>query len=216
MRRLNRLGIAETDPEKLTEEERARFARLDIDEKTITWRRVMDINDRMLRGITIGCGKDEEKVFQRNTGFDISVASELMAILALSTSLADMRLRFQRIVVASNTRGEPITADDIGAAGALAVLMKDTIHPTLMQTLEGTPVMVHAGPFANIAHGNSSIVADQIALKLVGPDGYVVTEAGFGCDIGAEKFFNIKCRASGLVPNCAVLVCINSFFHRSD
>ena len=132
--------------------------------------------------------------------FDITVASEIMAVLALTTSLADMRERLGRIVVASSKKDSvPVTAEDLGVAGAMTVLMKDAIRPTLMQTLEGTPVFVHAGPFANIAHGNSSIVADKIALKLVGPEGYVVTEAGFGADIGMEKFFNIKCRASGRI-----------------
>jgi formyltetrahydrofolate synthetase len=205
LRRLRKLGINKTDPNELTTEERVRFARLDIDPDTITWRRVTDTNDRMLRQITIGQGP-EEKGFTRVTGYDIAVASEIMAILALTTSLADMRERLGRMVIGTSRAGEPITADDIGVSGALAVLMKDTINPNLMQTLEGTPAFVHAGPFANIAHGNSSIVADQIALKLVGPDGYVLTEAGFGADIGMEKFFNIKCRYSGLVPNCVVLV----------
>ena len=153
----------------------------------------------MLRQITIGQGP-EEKGMTRVTGYDISVASEIMAILALTTSLADMRERLGAMVIGTSKAGEPITADDIGAGGALTVLMKDAIQPNLMQTLEGTPAFVHAGPFANIAHGNSSIVADQIALKLVGPEGYVLTESGFGADIGMEKFFNIKCRYSGLVP----------------
>ena len=205
MRRLEKLGIEKTDPDSLTEEERSRFARLDIDPDTITWRRVTDTNDRMLRGITIGEGP-KEKGRTRETGYDITVASEIMAILALSTSLADMRERIGAMVIGMSRAGEPITAEDIGAAGALTVLMKDTLKPTLMQTLEGTPAFVHAGPFANIAHGNSSIVADQIALKLVGPEGYVLTEAGFGADIGMEKFFNIKCRYSGLIPNAVVLV----------
>ncbi len=129
-----------------------------------------------------------------------------MAILALTTDLADMRARLGRIVVASSQDGDPVTAEDLGAAGALTVLMKDAIRPNLMQTLEGTPVFVHAGPFANIAHGNSSVIADRLALKLVGGGGVVVTEAGFGADIGMEKFFNIKCRASGLTPNAVVLV----------
>src|SRR5208337_4451629 len=142
----------------------------------------------------------------RETGFDISVASEIMAVLALTTSLNDMRERLGRMVIGSNRAGEPITADDLGVGGALAVLMKDAIMPNLMQTLEGTPAFVHAGPFANIAHGNSSIVADQVALKLVGADGFVITEAGFGADMGMEKFFDIKCRYSELVPDCAVLV----------
>jgi len=202
LRRLKKLGIDKTDPNELTEEERSRFARLDIDPDTLTWRRVVDINDRMLRGITIGTGP-KEKGFTRETGFDITVASEIMAILALTTGLADMRERFGRIVVATNKKGEAVTAEDIGCAGAMTVLMKEAIKPTLMQTLEGTPAFVHAGPFANIAHGNSSIIADQIALKVAD---YVITESGFGADIGMEKFFNIKCRYSGLIPNCVVLV----------
>jgi methylenetetrahydrofolate dehydrogenase (NADP+) / methenyltetrahydrofolate cyclohydrolase / formyltetrahydrofolate synthetase len=205
LRRLERLGIHKTNPDDLTPEERRRFARLDIDPATITWRRVMDTNDRFLREITVGQGK-EEKGHERKTGFDISVASEIMAILALSSNLADMRERLGHMVFASSKSGEPLTAEDLGITGALIALLRDTIKPTLMQTLEGTPVFVHAGPFANIAHGNSSIVADQIALKLVGPEGFVVTEAGFGADIGLEKFFNIKCRASGLLPSCVVLV----------
>jgi methylenetetrahydrofolate dehydrogenase (NADP+)/methenyltetrahydrofolate cyclohydrolase/formyltetrahydrofolate synthetase len=202
LRRLQRLGIDKTDPNQLTPEERSRFARLDIDPSTITWRRVVDTNDRHLRTITIGQGSDE-KGHTRETGFDITVASEIMAILALTTDLADMRERFGRIVVGTNHNGEAVTAEDLGVAGAMTVLMKDAIKPTLMQTLEGTPVFVHAGPFANIAHGNSSIVADRIALKLAD---YVVTESGFGADIGMEKFFNIKCRYSGLIPNVVVLV----------
>ena len=205
LRRLRKLGITKTDPNQLTKEERSRFARLDIDPASITWRRVTDTNDRMLRQITVGQGP-EEKGFTRVTGYDISVASEIMAILALTTSLADMRERLGRMVIGTNRAGDAITADDVGTGGALTVLMKDAIYPNLMQTLEGTPAFVHAGPFANIAHGNSSIVADQIALKLVGPEGYVVTESGFGADIGMEKFFNIKCRYSGLIPNCVVLV----------
>ena len=205
LRRLTKLGISTTDPEALTPEQRARFARLDIDPATITWRRVIDTSDRMLREITIGQGP-EEKGMTRVTGFDIAVASEIMAVLALTTGLADMRQRLGRMVIGSNFAGEPVTADDLGVGGALTVLMKDAIMPNLMQTLEGTPAIVHAGPFANIAHGNSSIVADQVALKLVGPDGYVLTEAGFGADMGFEKFCNIKCRYSGLVPDCAVVV----------
>jgi formyltetrahydrofolate synthetase len=205
LRRLRKLGIGKSDPNELTPEERSRFARLDIDRDSITWRRVVDTNDRMLRQITIGQGP-EEKGFNRVTGFDMAVASEIMAILALATNLADMRERLGRIVIGASRAGVPITADDIGVGGALTVLMKDTIMPNLMQTIEGTPAFVHAGPFANIAHGNSSIVADQIALKLVGPEGYVLTEAGFGADMGMEKFCNIKCRYSGLKPDCVVLV----------
>lgn len=186
LRRVRKLGIDKTDPNELTLAERSRFARLDVDPSTITWRRVVDVCDRHLRGITVGKGP-EEKGHERETGFSISVASEVMAVLALTTSLTDMRERLGRMVVATSRAGDPITADDLGVSGAMAVLMKDAIMPTLMQTVEGTPVFVHAGPFANIAHGNSSIVADQLALKLVGPDGYVITEAGFGADIGMEK-----------------------------
>ncbi|CAI0409865.1 unnamed protein product [Linum tenue] len=204
-RRLKKLGITKTTPEDLTPEEAKRFARLDIDPESITWRRVMDVNDRFLRKISIGQGPDE-KGMVRETGFDISVASEIMAVLALTTSLSDMRERLGKMVVGNSRAGEPVTADDLGVGGALTVLMKDAINPTLMQTLEGTPVLVHAGPFANIAHGNSSVVADKIALKLVGPGGFVVTEAGFGADIGTEKFMNIKCRYSGLTPQCAIIV----------
>src|SRR5580693_6707329 len=205
LRRLRKLGMLKTDPNQLSPEERSRFARLDIDPDSITWRRVTDTNDRMLRQITIGQGP-EEKGMTRVTGYDISVASEIMAVLALTTSISDMRERLGRMVIGSSRKGEPVTADDLGTGGALTVLMKDTLMPNLMQTIEGTPAFVHAGPFANIAHGNSSIVADQIALKLVGPEGYVLTEAGFGADMGMEKFFNIKCRYSGLVPDCVVLV----------
>lgn len=205
LKRLEKLGINKNDPKDLTPEEVNKFVRLNIDPETITWRRVMDVNDRFLRKITIGQGPDEKGML-RETGFDIAVASEIMAVLALTTSLADMRERLGRMVIGNSKAGDPVTADDLGIGGALTVLMKDAIHPTLMQTLEGTPVLVHAGPFANIAHGNSSILADKIALKLVGPEGFVVTEAGFGADIGTEKFMNIKCRYSGLNPQCCVLV----------
>ncbi|XP_006882860.1 PREDICTED: monofunctional C1-tetrahydrofolate synthase, mitochondrial-like [Elephantulus edwardii] len=203
--RLKKLGILKTDPNTLTEEEVSRFARLNIDPETITWQRVLDTNDRFLRKITIGQASTE-KGLSRQAQFDIAVASEIMAVLALTDSLSDMKERLGRMVVASAKNGQPVTADDLGVTGALTVLMKDAIKPNLMQTLEGTPVFVHAGPFANIAHGNSSVLADKIALKLVGEEGFVVTEAGFGADIGMEKFFNIKCRASGLVPNVVVLV----------
>ncbi len=205
LKRLKKLGINKTDLNELTPEEIHRFVRLDIDPDSITWRRVIDTNDRYLREITVGQGP-KEKGITRRTGFDITVASEIMAILALTTSLQDMRQRLGKMVIGTSRSGEAITADDLGVSGALAVLMKDAVMPNLMQTLEGTPAFVHAGPFANIAHGNSSIVADQIALKLVGSDGYVLTESGFGADIGMEKFFDIKCRASGLVPNAVVLV----------
>jgi methylenetetrahydrofolate dehydrogenase (NADP+)/methenyltetrahydrofolate cyclohydrolase/formyltetrahydrofolate synthetase len=200
--RMHKLGIDKAEPEDLTPQERRRLFRLDIDPASITWRRVMDTSDRFLRGITTGKG-EEEKGFTRETGFDITVASEIMAILALTTSLADMRERFGKIVIGVSGSREPVTAEDLGVAGAVTVLMRDAIKPNLMQTLEGTPVFVHAGPFANIAHGNSSIIADQIGLKLAD---YVVTESGFGADMGMEKFFDIKCRYSGLVPSAVVMV----------
>uniref|UniRef100_A0A9J7YPX0 formate--tetrahydrofolate ligase n=1 Tax=Cyprinus carpio carpio TaxID=630221 RepID=A0A9J7YPX0_CYPCA len=205
MARLQRLGINKSDPSDLTPEEVRAFVRLDLDPEKVTWQRVVDTNDRFLRKITVGQA-NTEKGHARQTQFDIAVASEIMAILALTDGLADMRARLGRMVVGSNRNGQPITADDLGVTGALAVLMKDAIKPTLMQTLEGTPVFVHAGPFANIAHGNSSVLADKLALKLVGEEGFVVTEAGFGADIGMEKFFNIKCRTSGLKPDVVVLV----------
>ena len=204
IKRLQKLGINKTNPLDLTEEEKGRFARLDLDPESVTWQRVVDVCDRFLREIKTGIGKNES--FERSTGFDITVASEIMAVLALTTGMQDLRDKLGAMVVGMSKAGEPVTADDLGVGGALCVLMKDAIAPTLMQTVERTPVLVHAGPFANIAHGNSSIVADQIALKLVGPDGYCVTEAGFGADIGMEKFFNIKCRYSGLTPRVAVIV----------
>jgi methylenetetrahydrofolate dehydrogenase (NADP+) / methenyltetrahydrofolate cyclohydrolase / formyltetrahydrofolate synthetase len=200
--RLKKLGINKTDPMELTTEERSRLCRLDIDPATITWRRVLDTSDRFLRTVQIGTG-EEEKAFSRETGFDITVASEIMAILALTTDLADMRRRLGEIVIGVSRKGDAVTAEDLGVAGALTVLMRDAIKPNLMQTLEGTPVFVHAGPFANIAHGNSSIVADRIALKLAD---YVVTESGFGADMGMEKFMDIKCRYSGLKPSVVVMV----------
>jgi len=202
LRRMARLGIQANSPDDLTPEQKRALFRLDIDPASLTWNRVMDVNDRMLRQITIGQGPDE-KGFTRTTGFDITVASEIMAILALTTSLPDMRERLGRMVFGTDRQGNPVTAEDLGVAGALTVLMKDAIMPNLMQTLEGTPAFVHAGPFANIAHGNSSIVADQIALKLAD---YVITESGFGADIGMEKFMDIKCRYSGLTPDVVVLV----------
>ncbi|KAG5993603.1 hypothetical protein E4U52_001817 [Claviceps spartinae] len=213
-RRLKKLGIDKTNPDDLTADEIRRFARLDIDPETITWRRVLDVNDRHLRGITVGTAPTE-KGHSRETGFDISVASECMAILALSASLADLRERLGRMVVATSRSGDPVTCDDIGAGGALTALMKDAIKPNLMQTLEGTPVFVHAGPFANISIGQSSIIADKLALKLTGTEpsenhdeaaGFVVTEAGFDFTMGGERFFNIKCRTSGLSPDVVVVV----------
>ena len=200
--RCAKLGITQGDPDAFSTEERRRVCRLDIDPTTITWRRVLDTSDRFLRGVTVGLG-EEEQGFARETGFDITVASEIMAVLALTSGLPDMRHRLGSMVVALNRQGDAITAEDLGVAGAMTVLMKDALKPTLMQTLEGTPVFVHAGPFANIAHGNSSILADQIALKLAD---YVITESGFGADMGLEKFFDIKCRVSGLVPDAVVLV----------
>jgi formyltetrahydrofolate synthetase len=204
-RRLKKLGIDNTDPATLTPEEKRRMFRLDIDPASITWNRVIDVNDRFLRRVKIGLGP-EELGLARETGYDISVASEIMAILALTTGMADMRERLGRMVIGTSRSGEAVSAEDLGVAGALTVLMKDAIMPNLMQTVENTPAVVHAGPFANIAHGNSSIIADQIALRLVGQDGFVVTESGFGADCGMEKFMNIKCRTSGLVPSCVVIV----------
>lgn len=175
---------------------------LNIDPYSISWRRVMDVSDRDLRNIVTGLGERGDGR-PRQSGFDISVASEVMAILALTTGLRDMRERFGRIVIGQSADKKPITAEDLKAAGAMTVLMKEAIKPNLFQTLENTPALVHAGPFANIAHGNSSVLADQIGIKT---GDYLITEAGFGADIGAEKFFNIKCRYSGLRPDAAVLV----------
>ncbi|CAG9861900.1 unnamed protein product [Phyllotreta striolata] len=205
LRRLRKLGIDKTDPDSLTPEERVKFARLNIDPRNVVWSRVMDINDRYLREITIG-ESPTEKGLSRKEGFQISVASEIMAILALAKDMGDFKERLSKMVVAFDTSNRPVTADDIGMTGALMVLLKDTIEPTLLQTLEGSPVFLHAGPFANIAHGSNSIIADKIALKLVGEEGVVLTEAGFSSDIGMEKFFNIKCRASQDVPSAVVLV----------
>lgn len=181
---------------------------LNIDPNRIQLRRVLDVNDRFLRKITIGQGGPKDGI-PRETGFDITVASELMAILALVSGRSDaeaiknLRARIGRVIVAFDTNGKPITADDIGAAGAATVLMRETLKPNLMQTIENTPVFIHAGPFANIAHGNSSIIADQIGLQVAD---YVVTEAGFGMDMGGEKFFDIKCRYAGTWPAAAVVV----------
>lgn len=176
--------------------------KLDIDPHSITWPRVVDVSDRSLRHVVIGLG-GKDNGMTRETGFDITVASEVMAILALTTSLADLRERLARIVIGTTSGGRPVTAEDLKCAGSMAVLLKDAIKPNLLQTLENTPAFVHAGPFANIAHGNSSIMADQIASKCAD---YVVTESGFGADCGAEKFMNIKCRYSGLTPNAVVIV----------
>jgi formate--tetrahydrofolate ligase len=175
---------------------------LGIDLHNITWRRVLDVNDRALRNVVIGLGSREDGV-PRQSGFDITAASEVMAVLALSTSLQDLRRRLGRIVVAYTRQDEPITAEDLRAAGGMTVIMREALKPNLLQTLENTPVLVHAGPFGNIAHGNSSVVADLIAIHTAD---FLVTEAGFGADMGAERFFNIKCRTSGLRPDAAVLV----------
>ena len=175
---------------------------LGIDPSTITWRRVLDVNDRALRNVVIGLGAKEDGT-PRQSGFDITAASEVMAILALSTSLHDMRERLGRIVVGFTGEGRPVTAEELKAAGAMTVIMRDAVKPNLLQTLENTPVLVHAGPFGNIAHGNSSIIADLVGIH---SGDYLITEAGFGADMGAERFFNIKCRISGLVPDAAVIV----------
>ena len=176
--------------------------KLGLDLHNITWKRVLDVNDRALRNIVIGLGAAADGV-PRQTGFDITAASEAMAVLALSTSLHDMRARLGRIVVGYTAAGEPVTAEQLKAAGAMTVIMKDAIRPNLLQTLENTPVLVHAGPFGNIAHGNSSVVADLIGIH---SGDFLITEAGFGADMGAERFFNIKCRVSGLRPDAAVVV----------
>lgn len=183
LRRLQKLGIDKTDPDTLTDAEISAFARLNIDPNNVIWNRVVDLNDRFLRKVTIG-QSPTEKGLTRETGFTISVASEIMAVLALATDLKDLKERLSRMVVAFDKNGKPVTTDDIGVTGALMVLLKDAVEPTLMQTLEGSPIFVHTGPFANIAHGCSSILADKIAMKLVGKNGYVITEGGFGSDIG--------------------------------
>jgi formate--tetrahydrofolate ligase len=175
---------------------------LKINPDKIYWRRVVDVSDRFLRNVRIGLGSKEDGT-PRDTGFDITVASEIMAILALSSGLQDLRRRIAKIVLADTFDGKPVTTQDLKVAGAMTVLLKDALKPNLIQTIENTPCFVHTGPFANIAHGNSSILADKIALSY---SDYVVTEAGFGADCGAEKFFDIKCRASGLVPDAAVIV----------
>jgi formate--tetrahydrofolate ligase len=175
---------------------------LGIDPRGILWPRVLDISDRALRHIVIGLGGREDGV-TRETEFVITVASEVMAVLALATDLQDLRARLGRIVMATTMDGRPVTAEALGVAGAMTVLLRDALKPNLLQTLEGGPAFVHAGPFANIAHGNNSIIADRLALAT---NDIVCTEAGFGADMGAEKFFDIKCRASGLVPDAAVVV----------
>jgi formate--tetrahydrofolate ligase len=175
---------------------------LDIDPFSITWPRVLDISDRALRNVIVGLG-GKANGYPRESKFDIAVASEVMAVLGLSTSVADLRERLGRIIVATKRNREAITADDLQAAGAMTVLLRDAIKPNLLQTLEHGPVFVHTGPFGNIAHGNSSVLADQIGLKLAD---FVVTESGFGSDMGFEKMVDIKCRASDLRPDAAVIV----------
>jgi len=175
---------------------------LGLDPKNITWRRVLDVNDRALRNIVVGLGTKEDGVV-RQTGFDITAASEVMAILALATSLRDLRSRLERIVVGYTDKGTPVTAAELKGSGAMAAILRDALKPNLMQTLENTPAIVHAGPFGNIAHGNSSVVGDLVGIHT---GDYLITEAGFGADMGAERFFNIKCRVSGLQPDAAVVV----------
>jgi len=175
---------------------------LGINPWSISWRRVLDVNDRALRNVIVGLGAKLDGV-PRQTGFDITAASEVGVILALATSLADLRERLGRIVVGYTFEGAPVTAEDLKAAGAMAVIMRDAIKPNLMQTTENTPVLIHAGPFGNIATGNSSVIADRLGIKAAD---YLLTEAGFGSDMGAERFFNVKCRISGLRPDAAVLV----------
>ena len=175
---------------------------LDIDPKKVVWRRVLDMNDRSLRNVIVGLGGKPDG-FVRQTGFDITVASEIMAILCLATSVSDLKERLSKMVVAYNKSGEAVTAGDLEATGAMALLLKDAIQPNLVQTLENTPAFIHGGPFANIAHGCNSVMATKVGLKLAD---YVVTEAGFGADLGAEKFFDIKARFAGLNPSAAVIV----------
>lgn len=209
-KRLAKLGIEAEKPSDLTDDQRRRMFRLDIDPHSVQWRRVVDVSDAALRNIITGLGAVNDGT-PRQAGFDITVASEIMAALAMCSDLADLRERMGRIIVGTSKTGggyakgkvEPVTAEDLNVAGAMTVLLKDAIMPNLMQTLAGSPAFVHCGPFANIAQGNSSIIADKIALKLAD---YVVTESGFGADCGMEKFFNLKCRVSGLKPDCVVLV----------
>jgi len=212
-KRLEKLGIESENPSDLSDEDKEQMFRLNIDPESIQWNRVVDVSDAALRNIIVGLAGNGQP---RETGYDITVASEIMAALGMCSGLADLRERMGRIIIGTNKTGgkthvdrpvKPITAEDLNVAGAMTVLLKDAIMPNMMQTLAGSPAFVHTGPFANIAQGNSSIMADRIALKLVGPEGYVVTESGFGADCGMEKFMNLKSRVSGLVPNCVVLVC---------
>jgi methylenetetrahydrofolate dehydrogenase (NADP+)/methenyltetrahydrofolate cyclohydrolase/formyltetrahydrofolate synthetase len=210
-KRLEKLGIESKKPSDLSDEDKECMFRLNIDPDSVQWRRVVDVSDAALRNIVVGMGGSNNGVV-RETGYDITVASEIMAALAMCSDLADLRERMGRIIIGTSRPGglrakrevEPITAEDLNVAGAMTVLLKDAIMPNMMQTLPGSPAFVHCGPFANIAQGNSSIIADKIALKLAD---YVVTESGFGADCGMEKFMNLKSRYSGLVPDCVVLVC---------
>ncbi len=201
-KRLAKLGIQSERPSDLSDADRERMFRLDIDPYSLQWRRVVDVSDAALRNIIIGLGTVNDGP-PRATGYDITVASEIMAALALCSGLEDLRERMGRIVIGTSKKGDPITAEDLNVAGAMTVLLRDAVMPNLLQTLQGSPAFVHCGPFANIAQGNNSILADRIALKLAD---YVVTESGFGADCGMEKFMDIKCRVSGLVPNCVVMV----------
>jgi formyltetrahydrofolate synthetase len=201
-KRLAKLGIKSEKPSDLSPEDRDRMFLLGLDPYSVQWRRVVDVSDASLRNIITGLGTVNDGP-PRATGYDITVASEIMAALALCSGIADLRERMGRIIVGTTKKGEPVTAEDLNVAGAMTVLLKDAIMPNLMQTLQGSPAFVHCGPFANIAQGNNSIIADRIALKLAD---YVVTESGFGADCGMEKFLDIKCRVSGLVPNCVVIV----------
>jgi methylenetetrahydrofolate dehydrogenase (NADP+)/methenyltetrahydrofolate cyclohydrolase/formyltetrahydrofolate synthetase len=210
-KRLEKLGIESEKPSDLSDEDKERMFRLNIDPDGIQWRRVVDVSDAALRNIVVGMGGANNGVV-RETGYDITVASEIMAALAMCSGLADLRERMGRIIIGTSQPGGlrekrqvgPITAEDLNVAGAMTVLLKDALMPNMMQTLAGSPAFVHCGPFANIAQGNSSVIADKIALKLAD---YVVTESGFGADCGMEKFMNLKSRYSGLVPDCVVLVC---------
>ena len=175
---------------------------LGIDPRCVTWKRCMDMNDRVLRNIVVGLGSKVDGTV-REDHFVITVASEIMAVLCLATDMKDLKERLGKMVVAYNYQGQPVTASDIKAVGSMAALLKDALKPNLIQTLEHTPALVHGGPFANIAHGCNSVRATKTALKMAD---YVITEAGFGADLGAEKFFDIKCRKSGLKPDAVVLV----------
>ncbi|MBL7063689.1 MAG: formate--tetrahydrofolate ligase [Anaerolineae bacterium] len=210
-KRLEKLGIESEKPSDLNDDDKEHMFRLNINPDTVQWRRVVDVSDAALRNIIVGMGGVNNGLV-RETGYDITVASEIMAALAMCSGLADLRERMGRIIIGTSRPGglrskgriEPITAEDLNVAGAMTVLLKDALMPNMMQTLAGSPAFVHCGPFANIAQGNSSVIADKIALKLAD---YVVTESGFGADCGMEKFMNLKCRYSGLVPDCVVLVC---------